>query len=75
MAAQLTNLAVEPDFPGLSADVNVSGDGLVRLGTIRPEAALVLARLIVSGLGAEKEMDADALTVEAGSARRNSSAA
>ncbi|GGY88504.1 hypothetical protein [Streptomyces poonensis] len=53
LAAQLTTLALEPDFPGLTADVNVSGDGLVRLGTVRPEAALLLAELIVSGLAAE----------------------
>src|SRR5690606_34266344 len=31
LAAQLTALGLEPDFPGLTADVNVSGDGLVRL--------------------------------------------
>ncbi|MFP1626603.1 hypothetical protein ACLB9X_15850 [Streptomyces sp. 5K101] len=75
MAAQLTALGLESDFPGLTADVNVSGDGLVRLGTIRPEAARMLAELIVSGLAAETSMDADALTAEAGTARRNSSAA
>ncbi|MFD8422679.1 hypothetical protein [Streptomyces sp. NPDC059466] len=53
LAARLTALGLEPDFPGLMADVNVSGDGLVRLGTVRPEAALILAELIVSGLAAE----------------------
>ncbi|MGW3680647.1 hypothetical protein [Streptomyces prasinus] len=75
LAAQLTALGLEPDFPGLTADVNVSGDGLVRLGTVRPEAALLLAELIVSGLAAEMPMDAETLTPEAGSARRNSPAA
>ncbi|MFD4606405.1 hypothetical protein ACFWPQ_51450 [Streptomyces sp. NPDC058464] len=47
LAAQLTALGWESDFPGLAADVNFSGDGLVRLGTIRPEAAVMLAELIV----------------------------
>ena len=75
LAAQLTALGLEPDFPGLTADVNVSGDGLVRLGTVRPEAALLLAELIVSGLVAEMPMDAETLMHEAGSARRNSPAA
>jgi hypothetical protein len=75
LAAQLTALGLEPDFPGLTADVNVSGDGLVRLGTIRPEAALILADLIVSGLVAEMPMHADTSTRETGRARRNSSAA
>ncbi|MGW3646439.1 hypothetical protein [Streptomyces sp. NPDC000878] len=53
LAEQLAELGLESDFPGLVADVNVLGDGLVRLGTIRPEAALVLAELITSGLAAE----------------------
>ncbi|MGW0820965.1 hypothetical protein [Streptomyces sp. NPDC002845] len=44
---------MESDFPGLSADVNVFGDGLVRLGSIRPEAAALLAELIAAGLAAE----------------------
>jgi hypothetical protein len=46
-------LDLESDFPGLKADVNVFGDGLVCLGPIRPEAALLLAELIASGLAAE----------------------
>jgi hypothetical protein len=75
LAAQLTALGLESDFPGLTVDVNISGDGLVRLGTIRPEAARVLADLIVSGLAAEMETGADALTAEADTVRRNSSAA
>ncbi|MCX5560733.1 hypothetical protein [Streptomyces sp. NBC_00038] len=53
LASQLTDLGLESDFPGLAADVNVFGDGLVRLGTICPEAALLLAELIASGLAAE----------------------
>ncbi len=59
LAAQLTTSGLEPDFPGLTADVNVSGDGLVRLGTVRAEAALLLAELIVSGLAAELSMSAE----------------
>ncbi|MFF4346305.1 hypothetical protein [Streptomyces sp. NPDC001530] len=53
LARQLSALGLESDFPGLSADVNVFGDGLVRLGSIRPEAAALLAELIASGLAAE----------------------
>ncbi|WP_328513576.1 hypothetical protein OHB25_25135 [Streptomyces mirabilis] len=53
LASLLTDLGLESDFPGLTADVNVLGDGLVRLGTIRPEAALLLAELITSGLAVE----------------------
>ncbi|MQY34752.1 hypothetical protein SRB17_27220 [Streptomyces sp. RB17] len=49
LAGQLAALGLEADFPGLAADVNVRGDGLVRLGTVRPEAALLLARLIQAG--------------------------
>ncbi|MGW5249404.1 hypothetical protein ACWEQN_37490 [Streptomyces sp. NPDC004129] len=75
LASQLTALGLESDFPGLAADVNVSGDGLVRLGTIRPDAALMLAELIVSGLAAERTAHADALTEETGTARRSSAAA
>ncbi|MET8808471.1 hypothetical protein [Streptomyces sp. NPDC004546] len=52
LAEQLAALGLEADFPGLTADVNVRGDGLVRLGTVRPEAALLLARLIRAGLEA-----------------------
>lgn len=59
LAEQLTALGLESDFPGLTADVNVSGDGLVRLGSIRPEAALMLAELITSGLTAETATPVD----------------
>lgn len=53
LARQLAALGLESDFPGLIADVNVFGDGLVSLGSIRPEAAVLLAELIASGLAAE----------------------
>ncbi|MFJ4896106.1 hypothetical protein ACIP5U_40040 [Streptomyces sp. NPDC088788] len=75
LAAQLTALGLESDFPGLTADVNVSGDGLVRLGTIRPEAAMMLAELIVSGLAAEMPTHAETSMHEAGGARHASTAA
>ncbi|MFI7682271.1 hypothetical protein ACIBWG_06290 [Streptomyces griseoaurantiacus] len=75
MATQLTALGLEPDFPGLSADVNVAGDGLVRLGAIRPEAAQLLAELIVSGLAKEMADHSEALAQEAREGRHNSSAA
>ncbi|WP_078884601.1 hypothetical protein [Streptomyces sp. CCM_MD2014] len=52
LAEQLVLLGLDCDFPGLAADVNVSGDGLVQLGAIRPEAAELLARLIMAGLEA-----------------------
>ncbi|NJP74807.1 hypothetical protein HCJ99_29010 [Streptomyces sp. C1-2] len=75
LATQLTALGLEPDFPGLSADVNVAGDGLVRLGAVRPEAALLLAELIVSGLEAEMANRGETLAQEAEEGRHNSSAA
>ncbi|MGW2501936.1 hypothetical protein ACWCXL_12600 [Streptomyces sp. NPDC001588] len=50
LAEQLAVLGLEADFPSLTADVNMRGDGLVRLGTVRPDAALLLARLIQTGL-------------------------
>ncbi|MFF3469153.1 hypothetical protein [Streptomyces sp. NPDC002619] len=75
LAAQLTALGLELDFPGLAADVNVSGDGLVRLGSVQPEAALILAELIVSGLAAEMPMHAETLTRETRNVSQSSSAA
>ncbi|MEV7030649.1 hypothetical protein AB0N99_10530 [Streptomyces sp. NPDC093272] len=75
LAEQLTALGLESDFPGLTADVNVSGDGLVRMGSIRPEAALMLAELIVSGLMAETATHADSTAEGTRAARRSSSAA
>ncbi|MEV5175051.1 hypothetical protein AB0L10_29115 [Streptomyces flaveolus] len=53
LADQLVLLGLDSDFPGLMADVNVSGDGLVQLGTVRPEAAELLAELITAGLYAD----------------------
>ena len=53
LADQLVLLGLDSDFPGLLADVNVFGDGLVQLGTVRPEAADLLAKLITVGLEAE----------------------
>ncbi|MEV8294128.1 hypothetical protein [Streptomyces rochei] len=53
LANQLVLLGLDSDFPGLMADVNVFGDGLVQLGTVRPEAAELLAKLITAGLETE----------------------
>ncbi|MFJ7236669.1 hypothetical protein ACIQWB_05940 [Streptomyces olivaceus] len=53
LADQLVLLGLDSDFPGLVADVNVLGDGLVRLGTARPEAAELLAELVMARLRAE----------------------
>ncbi|WP_406374497.1 hypothetical protein OG788_30210 [Streptomyces sp. NBC_00647] len=71
LASELTSLGLESDFPGLTADVNVSGDGLVHLGIVRPEAALILAELIVSGLASEMPMRTETLPQEAGDSRLN----
>ncbi|MEV0446264.1 hypothetical protein AB0I84_48145 [Streptomyces spectabilis] len=49
LADQLVLLGLDSDFPGLVADV----DGLVQLGTVRPEAAEQLAKLITAGLQAK----------------------
>ncbi|GGY44835.1 hypothetical protein [Streptomyces djakartensis] len=56
LADQLVLLGLDCDFPGLVADVNVSGDGLVQLGAVRPEAAELLAQLITAGLEAERRI-------------------
>lgn len=53
LAEQLRSLGLEHDFPGLKADVNAFGDGVVCLGTVSPETAAVLAVLIISGLAQE----------------------
>ncbi|MEU8788691.1 hypothetical protein [Streptomyces sp. NPDC048643] len=65
LASELIALGLESDFPGLTADVNVSGDGLVRLGIVRREAALILAELIMSGLAAEMPMETETLPQKA----------
>lgn len=53
LAAQLTSAGLADGFPGLSADVNVLGQGMVRLGQARPAAVLELARLVAAGMAAE----------------------
>jgi hypothetical protein len=53
LAEMLTALGLETDFPALKADVNVHGEGVVRLGPIRPAAAELLTRLLTAGLSAE----------------------
>ncbi|MFF7156285.1 hypothetical protein [Streptomyces sp. NPDC008139] len=53
LARELSFLGLASDFPGLRPDVNVSGDGLVCIGVVRPEAAEILARLISAGLAHE----------------------
>ncbi|WP_206269827.1 hypothetical protein [Streptomyces sp. DH1] len=63
LADQLVLLGLDTDFPGLVADVNVFGDGLVQLGTVRPEAAELLAKLITVGLEAERRDTAAELPV------------
>ncbi|UED85850.1 hypothetical protein [Streptomyces profundus] len=50
LAAQLHTLDLAALFPQLKADVNVFGEGVVRLGTIRPATAEALATLIMAGL-------------------------
>ncbi|MGW3463742.1 hypothetical protein ACWDE9_30990 [Streptomyces olivaceoviridis] len=63
LADQLVLLGLDSDFPGLMADVNVSGDGLVQLGTVRPDAAELLAKLITAGLLAELDVPESEKTV------------
>lgn len=53
LAEQLRLAGLETDVPGLKADVSVFGDGLVCLGTLRPDAVELLARLVATGLTAE----------------------
>jgi len=53
LADQLVLLGLDSDFAGLVADVNVFGGGIVQLGTVRPEAAELLAGLIAAGLAAQ----------------------
>ncbi|MEU4886354.1 MULTISPECIES: hypothetical protein [Streptomyces] len=73
LAEQLRALSLETDFPGLRADVNVTGDGVVQLGMVRPEAVQLLTCLLTAGLSVEI---AQKLAVEeAGPPGANSSAA
>lgn len=53
LAEQLLSAGLAPEFPGLNADVNVIGEGVVVLGAIRPEAAEALTRLLAAGIAAE----------------------
>lgn len=53
LAEQLRSAGLETDFSGLKADVSVFGDGLVCLGTLRPDAVQLLARLVSTGLTME----------------------
>jgi hypothetical protein len=53
LAEQLRFAGLAAEFPGLQADVNVSGEGLVRLGAIRPATAVRLAGLLAAGLAAD----------------------
>ncbi|NKI40230.1 hypothetical protein HFV08_02970 [Streptomyces sp. LD120] len=53
LAEQLMALGLSADFPALKAGVNVRGDGIVRLGAIRPDAASLLALLLTAGLTVE----------------------
>lgn len=53
LAEALRSCGLAPEFHSLKADVNVHGAGVVRLGTVRPEAAELLARLITAGIAAE----------------------
>ncbi|MFJ9804636.1 hypothetical protein [Streptomyces wuyuanensis] len=72
LADQLVLLGLDSDFPGLVADVNVVGDGVVHLGTVRPEAAELLAKLITACLRAELQ---DVATELPATARREAPAA
>lgn len=53
LAEQLRLAGLGDEFPSLRADVNVFGDGVVRLGAARPEAVLRLAALLSAGLIAD----------------------
>lgn len=53
LAEQLQAAGLEADFPGLKADVNLHGDGVVRVGAIRPEAAELLTLMLTTGLALE----------------------
>lgn len=74
LATQLSALGLETDFPGLAADVNVAGDGLVHLGAIRPETAAMLAELILVGLATEAEASSDVLPTPRRTMGRSASA-
>jgi hypothetical protein len=53
LAEQLRSAGLTAEFGGLKADVNVIGQGVVSLGTVRPEVAVRLAGLLGAGLVVE----------------------
>ncbi|MFJ4687815.1 hypothetical protein [Streptomyces sp. NPDC088789] len=62
LAEILRELGLGSDFPGLIGDVNINGDGIVRLGPVRPEAAKLLASALSTGMVrelAEREASPD----------------
>ncbi|MFE9337284.1 hypothetical protein [Streptomyces sp. NPDC007063] len=59
LAEVLRAVGLDVDLPGLKADVNVFGDGVVTLGTVRPDAARLLADLLTTGLTAEMACQED----------------
>ncbi|MFH8365578.1 hypothetical protein [Streptomyces sp. NPDC018031] len=59
LAGQLQALGLDADFPGLRADVNINGDGIVCLGAVRPEAVQLLVRLLETGLTAEMALESN----------------
>jgi hypothetical protein len=54
LAEQLRSADLADDFTAMKADVNIFGEGLVCLGTIRPETAVRLASLLTVGLLVEQ---------------------
>jgi hypothetical protein len=55
LAARLEDAGLTEDFGGLRADVSVSGQGLVCVGTLHAQAVRTLAVLLSRGLCAELE--------------------
>lgn len=53
LARQLAGVDLASDVPGLKADVNVIGQGVVHIGAVRPDVCRELARLLAAGLAAE----------------------
>ncbi|MGP3986563.1 hypothetical protein [Streptomyces sp. 3N207] len=59
LAEMLRAVGLDVDLPGLKADVNVFGYGVVTLGAVRPDAARLLADLLTTGLTAEMAWQED----------------
>lgn len=57
LADRLRQAGLASDFPGLKADVNAFGDGIVCLGTVRPETVTLLARMLSTALCTELAED------------------